>query len=124
MNDRLSRSIDSPLRDGLTWNEAWTGRDNGLIFCWERGRLKRHAEPDLAKRAEQGELVTLAWKGGTEHIDEVDDAKKSKPQKRFGTLKYLATWQGLRGDNLDIELNADLIIVCTKTKKPVIFRAS
>lgn len=124
MNDKLSRSIDCPLRDGLSWDEAWSGPDNGLIFCWERGRLKRQAEPELAKRTEQGELVTLAWKGGTEHIDEVDEPKKGKPQKRFGTLSYLATWQGLRGDDLDIDVTRERSIVCSKTKKVVIFRTS
>jgi hypothetical protein len=65
MNGRLSRSIDCPARELLSWDETWAGPDDGLIYCWERGRQMRLAEPDVAKRAEKGELVTLAWKGGT-----------------------------------------------------------
>src|SRR5947209_5424385 len=123
MSNRLSRSIDAPLREGLCWDEMWTGPDDGLIACWERGRQKRIEEPALAERAERGELVALAWKGGTEHIDEPVNGKKSKSQKRFGTLKYLAMWQGLRGEELNIELETERIIVCSKSKKTVTFRA-
>jgi hypothetical protein len=69
-------------------------------------------------------LVALAWKGGTEHIEEPTDKKETKSQKRYGTLKYLATWQGLRGEDLDIELDKERIVVCSKSKKAVIFRAT
>jgi hypothetical protein len=125
MSNRLSRSIDCPVRGLLSWEELWAGPDQGLIYCWEHGRQKRLAEPDLAKRAEEGELVTLAWKGGTENIDieEDGDGKKNKSQKRYGTLKYLAMWQGLRGEDLDIDLDAERVIICAKSKREVIFRA-
>jgi hypothetical protein len=72
----LSRSVGAPIREGLSWHEMWAGPDDGLIACWERGREKRIEEPELARRAEQGELVTLAWKGGTENIDEPVDCEK------------------------------------------------
>jgi len=75
----------------------------------------------IAKRAEQGELVTLPWKGGTENIDETKK-RKTKAQARYGTLNYLATWQGLRGEDLDISLDKEIVIVCSKTKRSVIFR--
>ena len=41
MTTRLRRSIDEPIREGLTWNELWKGPDEGLIWCWERGRQYR-----------------------------------------------------------------------------------
>src|SRR5260370_19207188 len=125
MSGKLSRSIDCPVRGLLSWDETWADSDGGLIYCWERGRKMRLAEPELAKRAEESELVTLAWKGGTENIDidEHLEGKKNKSQKRYGALKYLAMWQGLRGEDLDIEQDAERIIVCAKTKRAVIFRA-
>jgi hypothetical protein len=125
MRGRLFRSISCPVRELLSWNETWAGPDDGVIYCWERGRQMRLTEPDVAKRAEKGELVTLVWKGGTENIDEGHgDGKKNKSQKRYGTLKYLAMWQGLRGEDLDIELEAERIIVCANSKRAVIFRAA
>ena len=116
MASRLRRSIDQPIRAGLSWNETWEGPDQGLISCWERGRQKREEEPELATRALKGELVILAWQGGVE--------EKLKAKKKYGTLKYLATWQGLRGEDLDVPLEGEHVIVCTKTGQAVIFRAS
>jgi hypothetical protein len=122
---QLYRSVGAPIRKGLSWQELWAGPDDGLIACWERGREKRIEEPELARRAEQGELVTLAWKGGTENIEEpIDGEKKPKSQKRYGSLKYLATWQGLRGEDLKIELDKERTIVCSRANRPVIFRAA
>jgi hypothetical protein len=121
---KLFRSADSAPHDFASRDERWHGADEGLIGCWERGRVVRLEQPDLASRAMKGELVTLSWKGGTENIgaDEEGDEKKAKSQKRYGNLNYLATWQGLRGENLDIELDAEVVIVCSRTKRSVIFR--
>jgi hypothetical protein len=95
----------------------WEGPDEGLIWCWERGRQERLERPDLAARADQGELVVgLDWKGGVE--------KKLKVEKKRGTLKYLATWQGLRGEDLDIDLEHERVIVCTRTGQAVVFGAN
>ena len=114
MATHLRRSFIAPIREGLSRSEMWEGPDKGLIWCWERGRQKRTEEPELAVRAEKGELVVLAWKGGLE--------KKTKNEKtKFGTFKYLATWQGLRGEDLDIILEDELSITCTRFKQTVIF---
>ncbi len=115
MATRLRRSIDEPIREGLSWSETWEGPDHGLIFCWERGRQERLERPDDAARAEKGELVGLDWKGGVK--------KKLKVEKMPGTLKYLATWQGLRGEDLDIEFEDERVIVCTRTGQAVAFSA-
>jgi hypothetical protein len=108
----------------MTWKVRWRHADLGLIGCWERGRRLRQENPVLAKRAEQGELVTLWWTGGTENIDLDEDGggKKSKSGKRYGTLNYLATWQGLRGEDLEVDLDAEVVIVCSMAKRAVIFR--
>ena len=112
MNNHLSRSIQEPKREGLSWKERWSGLDNGLIACWERGREKALENPELAERAKNGELVVLAWKGGVE--------KKIKG-KKYGSLSYLATWQGLRGEDLKINQNEEISIACSKTNVEVIF---
>ena len=96
MDTHLRRSIHEPIREGLSRTELWDGEDGGLIWCWELGRQKRLQDPDLAARAEKGKLVVLAWKGGVQ--------KKLKVDKKGGTLYYLATWQGLHGEDLDIAL--------------------
>ena len=96
MSNHIFRSYKEPKREGRSWDEKWTGPDNGLIMSWEVDREKGLADPDLAERARNGELPALAWKGG---ID-----KMLKKTEKYGTLKYLAQWQGLRGDDLDIDM--------------------
>ena len=115
MGTHWRRSIDSPIREGLSWNELWLATDHGLICCWERGRQKAVEEPELAVRASNRELVVLAWKGGAEG--------KLKTEKKLGTLEYLATWQGLRGEDLDIVLEDEQVIMCSKTGQTVTFSA-
>ena len=115
MTTRLRRSVHQPIREGLSWDERWMGPDKGLIWCWERGRQKRVEEPELAAQADKGELVVLAWKGGVD--------KKLKMERKPGTLQYLATWQGLRGEDLELALE-DESIVCTKTGQTVVFSST
>lgn len=115
MPTHLHRSIDRPIRDGLSWDELWRGPDQGLIWCWERGRQKRIQEPEVAARAEEGELVPLAWKGGVE--------RELKIKRKPGTLQYLATWQGLRAQDLDIALEYEQLVVCSKTGQTVAFNS-
>ena len=113
MNLRLFRSITEPIREDLTWEERWKGPDNGLITCWENGRNISLRDLELAERARKGELPVMAWKGGVE--------EETKIKVKFGTLNYLAQWQGLRGDDLDIDLSEEIAIVCSRTKIKVIF---
>ena len=103
MTSSLRRSITTPLRDGLSMDERWSGPDRGLLWCWERGRQKRVAEPELATRASTGELVSLVWKRGT--------------------FQYLATWQGLRGEDLTIALDQETILACSVSGKEFKFKA-
>lgn len=114
---RLNRSINEPIRDfqNMSWDDLWRGEDQGLIHCWERGRMKRTESPALAARAEQGELMILNWRGGVE--------KKMQAEKKLGTLQYLANWQGLRGEDLDITLEDETLLTCAKTGQTVTFSA-
>lgn len=113
MPSRITRSMSEPIRERLTWEETWKGPDEGLIFCWELGRQESTRKPELAAKAKAGELPPMDWKGG---ID-----KKMKNKKRFGTLKYLATWQGLREEDLDIDLERETPMHCSRTGQLVIF---
>ena len=61
----------------------------------------------------KGELPPLGWKGGVE--------RKLKAREKIGTLMYLAQWQGLRGEDLDIDTEAEPQHVCTRTGMRVIF---
>jgi hypothetical protein len=110
----VQRSIRQPIREGLSWEELWLGPDGGLIWCWERGRQKRSDEPELASQAERGELPLLAWKGGV-------DKKRQDDKPLHGTLEYLATWQGLRGEDLNIDRNGAVTLICTRTGQAVTF---
>ena len=111
---QVHRSIRQPIREGLSWEELWLGADGGLIWCWERGRQKRVDEPNLASQAERGELPLLAWKGGVEK-------KRQDDKPLIGTLEYLATWQGLRGEDLNIDRSGAVTLICARTGQAVTF---
>jgi hypothetical protein len=112
MSQRIYRSYGQPKRERLSWEEIWQGDDKGLILCWEIGREMLQSEPELARRAENGELPVLVWKGGVE--------KKTKISEKYGTLNYLAQWQGLRGEDLNIDLYEEQELICSKSGMKVI----
>jgi hypothetical protein len=103
MPNILRRSVGIPIREELTRVERWDGPDRGLIWCWERGRQIRVEDPELAARTVDGELPdSLNWK------------RRS--------LQYLAQWQGLRGEDLEIWLDGEREIACVKTGKRYVFK--
>ncbi len=108
---RIQRNFSEPKR--ITWDYEilWNGPDRGLIASWERGREKALDDPELSNRAKKGELVILSWKGGVD--------KPLKTKTKYGGLFYVAMWQGLRGEDLDIELNQEIKMTCSKTGVPV-----
>jgi hypothetical protein len=125
MSHRISRSFEEPTRSkDLSWNERWEGHDRGLITCWEVGREMRQKEPELAERAMRGELPPMGWKGGVvpPTKEETKEATKKK-KKKYGTLSYLAQWQGIRGEDLEIDLSQEIELTCAKTGQKVIFTA-
>ena len=113
MTTIIQRQIEEHLRTGLSQSETWEGADKGLIKCWEVGRTRAEKNPELAAQCLRGELPTLGWKGGV--------SRALVKLEKFGTLKYLAQWQGLRGENLDIELTREKTLTCTKTGMIVTF---
>ncbi|MCX5880668.1 MAG: hypothetical protein NTU74_02335 [Deltaproteobacteria bacterium] len=112
---KILRSITEPIRKDVKWGQKWDDVDQGLIACWERGREKAIEDPELASQTRDGHLVVLPWKGG------VEKENKNKKKKKYGTLPYLAMWQGLRGEGLDIDLEDEPTLTCSKNKMTVIF---
>lgn len=113
MNHRIQCSIKAPPRSGLTRDQLWEAEDKGLIKCWEVGRERAAKFPVLSNRCLAGELPVLGWKGGV--------SRSLKKRDKFGSLKYLAQWQGLRGEDLDIDLTQERVMTCSRTKMVVTF---
>ena len=113
MNQRIHRSIDTPLRSGLTREDLWEAQDKGLIKCWEIGRQRAARFPDLTRQCLAGELPVLGWKGGV--------SRSLKKLEKYGSLKYLAQWQGLRGEDLDVDLGEERALTCSRTGMVVTF---
>ncbi|MEO8489696.1 hypothetical protein [Pseudomonas sp.] len=109
----IKRTISEPIRATLEYQEIWGGSDQGLIMCWEVGRKRAIDKPELAARCINGELPVLGWKGGV--------SRKLLRLEKFGSLKYLAQWQGLRGEDLDVDLTRERVLICTKTQMTVTF---
>lgn len=113
MSERIFRSNKEAVRQGLSWDERWGDLEKGLITCWERGRKLRDSEVELARLAENGELPPLVWQGGVD--------KELKTGEKYGTLFYLAQWQGLRGEDLSIDIDREYEHVCARFGVRVIF---
>lgn len=132
----LRRSVQEPIRPRMSWHETWEGPDHGLIRCWEVGRelavtrdYYPHAEgadPEPSvDRARRGELLPLGWRGGIEPPAPPrpgELAKKPPKRKNDGTYQYLAMWQGLRGEDLDLPLDGRVVLTCARLKTVVTFR--
>lgn len=89
------------------------GPDKSLINCWLRGREKATETPALAAAAIAGELPILPFRGGI--------ARKIKTKTKIGAHQYLAMWQGLRGEDLNITQGTEVRLTCSKTGVPVTF---
>jgi CubicO group peptidase (beta-lactamase class C family) len=113
MSQHVQRNIAAPLRTGLTRTQLWEAADQGLIKCWEVGRQRAARFPHIAQQCRDGELPVLGWKGGV--------SRSLKKLEKYGSLKYLAQWQGLRGEDLNIDLSEERSLTCSRTKMVVTF---
>lgn len=126
---KIFRSILEPVRVDLTWEARWADVDKGLIYCWERGREISLEDPELAFKARSGELVELPFKGAFKPKPKANDESNgnnggSAKARKFGTLFYLAMWQGLRGDDLLIDTQEEPRLICSITGVAVVFTGS
>lgn len=108
----VSQKFAGRCPQGESWEERWGGQDRGLICSWHRGIEKVREAPELCQQAMRGELPSLPWVGGGKFI---------KAGKRVGSLHYLAMWQGLRGEDLNIDTTRGRIIRCSLTGMVVTF---
>jgi len=113
---KVHRKVSEGRRDNIKWDDKWRDLPQSLVTSWERGLEKAGEDPDLAARIRDGELPILPWKGGVE--------KTLKKKQKYGTLYYLAMWQGLRGIDLDIDTTKEISITCTATGMIVVFTAN
>lgn len=116
---RVRAFVTSPPALGLAFEDRFGTPEATLTSAWLRGlevraeeaaaalRGERSKATGLAERAGAGELPVLPWKGG------VPKAIKSRAP-RIGATHYLAMWQGLRGEDLDIDLSATPTLTCTR----------
>ena len=110
---RIYRSFSEPDRENLTWEETWRREDKGLIKNYEVGRALAKKEPELAEKAKRGELPVLGYKGGVD--------KTLKKKEKIGALNYIAKWQALREEDLNLNLDEEIVLNCTKTDMRVTF---
>jgi len=114
-NFEIKRSIETNIRTSPTFEERWRGQDQGMITAWEVGRKRAIENPELKNATLNNELPVLGYIGGYE--------KTLSIKFKYAPFHYLAEWQGLRGDDLDIDSIRDegKVIVCSKTNMKTIF---
>ena len=96
----------------VDYDERWGTVEAGLVTSWLQGQEMAGEKPNLAEEAKSGRLVVLPWKGGVE---------KTIKTTKVGVFNYLAMWQGLRGEDLNIDPDRDLLITCPGTGVRVVF---
>lgn len=82
------------------------GPDGGIVNAWLAGLSMRSRLPKLATAAEAGELPVLPYRGGVE--------RALKTKSRVGSLLYVAMWQGLRGNDLDVDTSVEPVLTCAR----------
>lgn len=109
----ITWSFSTPDREHLTWDQVWLGPDKGIIKNYEVARKLIKENPELSERAKNGELPSLGYKGGTD--------VQLKTKSKYGALNYLAQWQALREEDLHIDLDKEVTLICSKTGLEVTF---
>lgn len=109
----VSKSITEPIDIDHDWESRWGSLTAGIVTSWNRGRELVKQQPDLAEAARAGRLIPLVWKGGVE--------KKILKETKYGSMFYLAMWQGLREEDLNIDLDSESSLTCSFTGMTVFF---
>jgi len=85
---RIQRAITEKIRVDPTFEERWESEDQGVITSWEVGRLRRESTEErwvnMVENARVLEFPRTGLKKGSAH--------------------YLAQLQGLRNQDLDVEV--------------------
>lgn len=112
----ISRAPGEQRVCAQSWDAIWRGPDGGLVRCWENGRAISSSSlsenVSLTSKVAAGELPILDWIGGV---------SRSLKSKKYGSLQYLATLQGIKGEPLSIDTASEVSLTCEKTGTTVIF---
>lgn len=103
----LQRYKSENLKTSDNYAERWQGPDGGLICAWLAGLQKASVDSQLARKALDGELPVTPFKGGVE--------KAIKTKTKVGAFHYVAYWQGLRSEDLNIDPQLALQKTCSRT---------
>ena len=109
----IQASVNSPPAFEHDYDRRLKGPDHGLINAWLAGIRYAKEHPDVAARAQAGELPVLPYRGGVE--------RTIKSRHKIGALHYLAMWHGLRHENLHLDTGAEPVMICQRTGVPVTF---
>jgi hypothetical protein len=64
---RVTRSMNEPIRQGLTMAQRWDAEDRGMISCWEAGREAATKSTENPWKAETPNW--FAWEQGRKGLD-------------------------------------------------------
>lgn len=109
---KIFRSVSERQVVSIEYDARWGTVEAGLVTSWLRGQEMACEKPNLSEEAMSGRLVVLPWKGGVE---------KAIKTTKVGVFNYLAMWQGLRREDLNIEPDCDLLVTCAGTGVTVVF---
>lgn len=110
----IQASITAPPANQADWYKRWEGPDKGLICAWLRGIEKATQDPLMVSQAKRGELPVTVFRGGILKALKI-------PRVKIGSLHYLAYWQGLRGEDLCVDLDSEPSKTCTATQTVFIY---
>lgn len=109
----IHKSVLEPIYEDPVYDTRINGYDKGLINAWNVGRRLAKNNEDLVTRAKNGELPILGFKGGIKNTPKI--------KLKYGCLWYLAELQGIKGIDLNIDLEKEVALICSRTNIKVIF---
>ena len=109
----INRPINTPLREELSPDILWRSEDRGLIHAWEFGRRQSLRHPELKEAARKKELPPLPFQGGYD--------KQLEAKFQYGSLHYYCMLQGLLESDLNVDINQEYPLVCSRTGMGVVY---
>ncbi len=97
--------VADPPPQRADYEERNNGPDMGIVNAWLAGLEKRNEWHLAVQSALRNELPVLPFKGGV--------VKAINSKTKIGALHYLAMWQGLRSEDLRIDMQAEPVMVCS-----------
>ena len=109
----IRRPNTVPIREESCPDILWRSEDKGLIHAWELGRREAVKSEELVNAVLKGELPPLLFKGG--YKNQLD------AKFQYGSLHYYCMLQGLKGSDLEVDLDKEYPLVCSRTGMGVVY---